>query len=139
MIGGELGPKGVILCVDDEKTPLILRTSVLRKAGFEVVPAESAAGALAIIDSQAVVDLVLTDMLMPGISGAELAREVKLRRPELPVVLLSGVNEIPTSAPCVDLFLSKLEGPAVLCERLTEILERSRKSRLAETSDEGAR
>lgn len=138
MIGGELGPKGVILCVDDEKTPLILRTSVLRKAGFEVVPAESAAGALAIIDSQAV-DLVLTDMLMPGISGAELAREVKLRRPELPVVLLSGVNEIPTSAPCVDLFLSKLEGPAVLCERLGEILDRSRKTRLAETSDEGTR
>ena len=138
MIGGELGQRGVILCVDDEKTPLILRTSVLRKAGFEVVPVESAAGALAIIDSQSV-DLVLTDMLMPGISGAELAREVKMRRPGLPVVLLSGVNEIPTSAPHVDLFLSKLEGPAVLCERLNVVLDRSRKSRLAEASDDANR
>lgn len=126
------------MCVDDEKTPLILRTSVLRKAGFDVVPVESATGALAIIDSQAV-DLVLTDMLMPGLSGAELAREVKLRRPDLPVVLLSGVNEIPSSAPYVDLFLSKLEGPAVLCERLTEILEKTRKSRWADSPGAGNR
>ncbi len=126
------------MCVDDEKTPLILRTSVLRKAGFDVVAAESGARALAIIDSQDV-DLVLTDMLMPGISGAELALEVKLRRPELPVVLLSGVNEIPSNTANVDLFLSKLEGPAVLCERLAEILGRTRRARWADTSDPGKR
>ena len=48
----------------------------------------------------------------------------------LPVILLSGVNEIPAGAAHVDLFLSKLEGPAVQCERLAGILERTQKARL---------
>ena len=125
-----MGQQSSILCVDDEHTALFLRTRVLQKAGFEVVPVSSAAQALDVINSRPV-DLVLTDHLMPDVSGAELAREVKARRPHVPVVLLSGGNELPTEASCVDLFLSKLEGPAVLCEKISELVAKSQKASIA--------
>ena len=119
--------KPVILCVDDEAIPLILRKSVLEKSGYSVVAANSGAEALELLDRQPV-DLVLTDLLMPGLSGTELARKIKEQRPELPVVLLSGVNEIPEDAARADLFLSKVEGPAIMCEKISEMLNKSKKA-----------
>ena len=68
------------------------------------------------------VDLVLSDQLMPGGTGTELAQKIKTTRPELPVVLLSGVNEIPDGAHFADSFISKVEGPKALCERITGVL-----------------
>ena len=113
----------VILCVDDEPTSLFVRSRVLEKAGYEVLSAKSATAALEILQSRSV-DLVLTDLLMPGLSGADLAREVKTQKPSLPVVLFSGVNEMPPEGSYADLFLSKLEGPAFLCEKVAEVLQR---------------
>ena len=115
----------VILCVDDEAVPLTLRRFVLEKSGYEVVSANSGAEALNILNSRAV-DLVLTDLLMPGLSGAELARKIKERTPRLPIILLSGVNEVPEDAECADLFLSKVEGPVAMCEKISEMLSRIR-------------
>jgi CheY-like chemotaxis protein len=114
----------VILCVDDERTSLIVRSLVLEKAGHEVLPAISGAEALDILRSRRV-DLVLTDLLMPGMTGADLAREVKMHHPQLPVVLFSGVNELPPDQSHADLFVSKLEGPVFLCEKVAEILNRN--------------
>jgi CheY-like chemotaxis protein len=119
--------KPVILCVDDEAIPLILRKSVLEKSGYKVIAAKSAAEALERLDQQPV-DLVLTDLLMPGLSGTELARQIKQRKPGLPIVLLSGVNEIPEDAESADMFLSKVEGPVVLCEKISEMLRKSKKA-----------
>lgn len=119
--------KSVILCVEDEPIPLLLRRSVLEKFGFEVVSANSATQALEILDSQAI-DLVLTDLLMPGLSGTELAREIKRRKPDVPVVLLSGVNEIPEDAEYADLFISKVEGPVAMCENISMVLKKSHKA-----------
>ena len=113
----------VILCVDDEPTSLFVRSRVLEKAGYEVLSAKSATAALEILRSRSV-DLVLTDLLMPGLSGADLAREVKTQKPSLPVVLFSGVNEMPPEGSYADVFLSKLEGPAFLCEKVAEVLQR---------------
>lgn len=120
-------PRFVILCVDDEQVSLKVRSRVLEKAGHEVIQASSAAEALDILRSRSV-DLVLTDLLMPGMTGAELAREVKKSKPNLPVVLFSGVNEMPPEDSHADLFLSKLEGPAFLCEKVAEILQQARGS-----------
>jgi len=122
--------KRTILCVDDEATPMLLRRFVLEKSGFCVLTAASGQEALQILDRQPV-DLVLTDLLMPGLSGTELAREVKRRRPELPVVLLSGVNEIPEDATAADLFLSKVEGPEAMCRKLSEMLHGPRNNTAA--------
>src|SRR5215472_2055731 len=104
--------RSVILCVDDEPIALLVRQRVLERAGYEVIPANSVNQALEILGSR-YVDLVLTDLLMPGRTGIELADEVKLKRPEIPVVIISGVNEIPEGL-SANLFLNKLEGPAYL-------------------------
>lgn len=120
-------PRFVILCVDDERVSLKVRSRVLEKAGHEVIQADSAAEALEILRSRSV-DLVLTDLLMPVMTGAELAREVKKLRPNLPVVLFSGVNEMPPEDSQADLFMSKLEGPVFMCEKVAEILQRAQSS-----------
>lgn len=111
----------VILCVDDEALPLTLRTLVLQKNGYRVKTALSAADAMQVLHSCSV-DLVLTDHLMPGGTGTELARSVKQIWPDLPVVLISGVNEIPADATHIDLFISKVEGPMAMCEKISAVL-----------------
>jgi CheY-like chemotaxis protein len=115
------GDKFLILCVDDEENPLVLRKFLLQKAGYNVVTARSAEEAMEIAGRQDV-DLVLSDYLMPGTTGAELAQQVKSHYPHLPVVLLSGVNEIPAGADIADAFLSKVEGPERLCEQIATVL-----------------
>lgn len=114
-----------ILCVDDEEAPLFLRKKVLEKCGYQVVTAGSAKQALAVIKGHTV-DLVVTDQLMPELSGTELAKMVKTNNPDLPVVLLSGVNDLPGGAEYADVFISKLEGPTTLCDRIRTLLEERR-------------
>lgn len=114
----------VILCVDDEPNALVLRKLVLQKAGYHVLTASSAFQALDVLDAEKV-DLVLSDQLMPGQTGTELARQIKTKWPKVPVILLSGVNEIPPDAGIADMFLSKVEGPVNLCHSVNEVLARS--------------
>ena len=113
----------LILCVDDEELPLTLRKLVLEKRGYEVITARSLHEATLFLEARHV-DLVLTDQLMPGGTGLELARIVKRATPQVPVVLISGINEIPPDADAADLFLSKLEGPAAMCEQISSLLDR---------------
>ncbi len=113
--------KKVILCVDDEENSLILRKLVLEKWGYAVLTAGSASRAMEIVMSHHI-DLVLSDQLMPDETGTELAKRIKANRPDLPVVLVSGVNEVPTDASFADLFISKLEGPENLCQKVAEML-----------------
>ena len=111
----------VILCVDDEALPLTLRTLVLQKNGYQVKTASSSADAMQVLHSCSV-DLVLTDQLMPGGTGTELAKSIKQIWPDLPVVLISGVNEIPADATHTNLFISKVEGPMAMCEKIAAVL-----------------
>lgn len=113
----------VILCVDDESNPLVLRKLVLERSGYEVITARSGKEALEVAASLAL-DLVLSDHLMPGMNGAELAQALKTKNPNLPVVLISGVNDISPGANVADAFLSKVEGPDALGRQITAILQR---------------
>jgi len=113
--------KPVILCVDDEQLPLALRKLVLEKQGYKVATASSVADALRVLDAEHV-DLVLTDQLMPGGTGTELAKSIKQTRAGLPVILISGVNEIPADAVYADLFISKVEGPAAMFQKIAAVL-----------------
>jgi CheY-like chemotaxis protein len=117
--------KPVILCVDDEPNSLVLRKLVLQKAGYEVVTANSAVAALDVLASSRV-DLVLSDQLMPGVTGTELARQIKDKWPSLPVILISGVNEIPPDSEIADLFMSKVEGPIMMCQNINDVLTKYR-------------
>ena len=113
--------KIVILCVDDEEIPLMLRRMVLEKAGYGVVTARSAGEAMDIVSSRHI-DLVLSDYLMPGSTGTDLSRQIKACNPRLPVILFSGVNEVPADAGYADLFLSKVVGPVDLCAKIAVVL-----------------
>ena len=113
--------KIVILCVDDEENALILRRLVLEKSGFEVLTANSAREAQDVLAARSV-DLILSDQLMPGVTGTELARTVKAMYPQIPFVLVSGVNEMPEGIELTDMFISKLEGPVILIQKITELM-----------------
>jgi DNA-binding NtrC family response regulator len=110
-----------ILCVDDKELPLALRKLVLEMQGYQVIAANSASDAMRAL-SDHIVDLVLTDQVMPGGTGTELAQSIKRRWPGLPIILISGINEIPPDAVHADLFISKVEGPAALCAKISAIL-----------------
>jgi CheY-like chemotaxis protein len=110
-----------ILCVDDEETPRILRKLILQKQGYQVITAASGVEALEILNG-ANVNLVLSDLMMPGMSGTELTKSVKSMRPTMPVILISGVNEIPSDASYADRFISKVGGPELLFETVIEVL-----------------
>jgi CheY-like chemotaxis protein len=125
--------KIIILCVDDEENALILRRLVLEKSGFEVLTASSAREAQEVLATRSV-DLILSDQLMPGVTGTELARTVKAMYPQIPFVLVSGVNEMPEGIELTDMFISKLEGPVILIQKITELMtgRRHMTPRLAE-------
>jgi CheY-like chemotaxis protein len=114
--------KAVTLCVDDEQNPLTLRKLVLQKAGYEVLTANSGKEALELAASRHV-DLVLSDHLMPGMHGTELAQQLKAEHPKLPVILISGVNELPAGSAIANAFVSKSEGPDALCKEVAAILD----------------
>jgi CheY-like chemotaxis protein len=114
--------KPIILCVDDEENPLVLRKLVLQRAGYEVLTANSGIEAIHLAASQNI-DLVLSDHLMPGMTGTQLAQKLKTLHPELPIVLISGVNEVPPGSDMADVFLSKVEGPDVLCRHVAAALK----------------
>ena len=117
--------KELILCVDDEENQLAVRKLVLEQAGYSVLAAGSGQQALALLAAHPI-DLVLSDHLMPGLTGTELARQIKAGNPGLPVILISAVNEIPADAAYADLFMSKLDGPQAMCQNISAILARSK-------------
>ena len=110
-----------ILCVDDEETPRTLRKLILQKQGYHVVTAGSGDEALEVLD-RAKIDLVLSDQMMPGMTGTELTKSVKAMRPAMPVILISGVNEIPEDANYADRFISKVGGPELLFKTVIDVL-----------------
>ena len=111
-----------ILCVDDEGIPRMLRKLILQKQGYKVVTAASGKEALALLDDGGI-NLVLSDQRMPGMTGTELTKAIKSGNPAMPVILFSGVNEIPQDATYADRFVSKVEGPALLFQAVTEVLQ----------------
>ena len=80
----------VVLVVDDDPDGLSTATALVEALGCGVLAASSCDDALAILDSGAHVDIVLSDVVMPRASGVMLARLVRERRPDLPIVLTTG-------------------------------------------------
>jgi PAS domain S-box-containing protein len=85
--------RGRALLVDDEELVRMSTADMLVDLGYEVVEAVSAEDALRLIAEGLKPDLLVTDHLMPGMSGAELARELRSRRADLPVLIVSGFAE----------------------------------------------
>jgi len=82
-----------VLLVDDEAPVLAVTAEVLTRLGYEPVSFSDSQAALAAFEAApARFDVVVTDDLMPGITGTELASVVRRRRPDMPIVLVSGYS-----------------------------------------------
>ena len=85
-----------VLVVDDE---LSIRKTIeifLIQAGYEVATTEDVKNALKIIDSQPV-DLILTDIIMPGQTGMDLLRQVKIKYPDIQIIIMTGEPTVETA------------------------------------------
>ena len=83
-----------ILVVDDDQEILTFVQAALTRAGFSVVRAQSGAAALELFEKQQTsIDLVLTDVVMPGMSGPMLADRLLAMQPSLPVLFMSGYDD----------------------------------------------
>ena len=91
--------RGTALLVDDEDLVRASTADMLSELGFEVIEAGSAAEALAKLDGGLDVDILITDHMMPGMNGVDLAREVRDRMPGKPVLIVSGYAETDSIAP----------------------------------------
>ncbi len=82
-----------ILFVEDEDSVRSFGIRALKKKGYDVVGCNSAENALDYISEDSRFNLLITDMVMPGISGAELTKIIKKKLPEIRVILASGYSE----------------------------------------------
>jgi len=102
-------PRRTVLVVEDEMLIRILATDSLQESGFTVLEAADAAEALRILDEHDDVDVLVTDVNMPGpMDGVALAELMHDRRPELGLIITSGRGELdPADLPTTSLYLAK--------------------------------
>jgi CheY-like chemotaxis protein len=86
-----------VLVVDDDPDVLLVASTMLEDAGYTVLEAESGVQAMQVLAEHPEIDLLFTDVVMPGgVNGFELAYQAKQLRPELRIVYTSGyVKELP--------------------------------------------
>jgi PAS domain S-box-containing protein len=83
-----------VLAVDDDPLILFSTAVMLEDMGYSVLSAGSAEQALAILDEPGKgVDVLVTDQMMPGMTGTDLAERVRIARPDLPVLLVTGYDD----------------------------------------------
>jgi two-component system, cell cycle sensor histidine kinase and response regulator CckA len=93
-VGARLAGSETILLVEDEEVVRTLVTAMLEDAGYRVLAAANGEDALAEAALQnGGIDLLLTDVVMPGLSGQQVAERLTADRPDLPVLFTSGYNE----------------------------------------------
>ncbi|MFZ1918516.1 MAG: response regulator [Terriglobales bacterium] len=119
-------PKKTILCVDDNEQALSIRKVFLETRGYRVIACNNGAAALEAF-RRGNVDLVLTDLIMPGLDGSQLIEEIKMLSPQTPAVLISGRVKIYERDTLADLFLPKgMYEPVDLLEKIRLLLVRKR-------------
>jgi PAS domain S-box-containing protein len=91
--------RGTALLVDDEELVRMSTADMLTEFGFQVIEAASGEEALELIRAGTHADLLVTDHLMPGISGVELTRAARALLPTLPALIVSGYAELEEIAP----------------------------------------
>ncbi len=122
---------GVILAVDDMPENRELISRLLSRAGHTVISAESGEEALELLETRGV-DVVLLDLMMPGIGGAEVLRRMKENEDlrATPVVMISGRQDMDQIISCIqagaDDYLLKPFNPVLLQARISAGIERKR-------------
>jgi two-component system cell cycle sensor histidine kinase/response regulator CckA len=117
---------GRVLLVDDEAGVRMVAGRALTRAGHELVLAGSGQEALDLLEAEQPIDLLITDLAMPGMNGLELAERVRERHPEVPVLYISGyADQVLASVRPTDGSFEVLEKPftpAALTARVAKAL-----------------
>jgi CheY-like chemotaxis protein len=115
--------------VDDEDLVRRLVARVLERAGYRVIALMTAEDALAILSSGEAIDLLLTDVTLPGMNGVELARLTLGQQPDLKLICMSGsgeedmVTDLLARATGTTAFLSKPFSTVELVETVNRVLD----------------
>lgn len=119
-------PSHTILCIDDQEYGLSLCCAFLERQGHTVLTATSASQALELIEHD-VVDAVVLSYRMEGLDGEAVASILKRRRPELPIVLVSGyaAELCERTRRLVDAVVAKGQQPRLLLSAIHRVLTRS--------------
>ena len=112
-----------ILCIDDFEQGLSIRKLMLQAHGYAALTALSGPEGLALLES-CQVELVILDYRMAAMHGGEVAQVLKQKRPQLPVIMLSGyASQVPASVrSLVDVFLQKGENVASLFAEIERLI-----------------
>ena len=119
---------GLVLVVDDEPAIRTVAHRVLSTAGYQVVTAANGDEAVRLLgDPELIVDMVLTDIVMPGMSGPAFAVQAKAMRPGVPILFMSGYEEqdVAGTAGGIDPFeeiISKPFSRPALLAKVTQML-----------------
>jgi putative nucleotidyltransferase with HDIG domain len=128
-IADSMQNRGRLLIVDDEEMIRDLLSAVLRERGYEVTCAENVAEAVAQIEKDHL-DLVLTDLNMPGKSGIELLSEIVSKHQDTAVIMISGSGEINNALTAVKMgaydYLTKPISPDDVTTCVGRALEKQR-------------
>jgi CheY-like chemotaxis protein len=121
-------PVETILLVDDEETVRRFSSRVLEKHGFDVLSAGTGTEAIAAVrDGGHSISLLLTDVMMPGMNGCQLAEQLLAQLPSLRVLFMSGYAEdvLATNVGLVPgaAFLGKPFKPKALVTKVREVLD----------------
>lgn len=87
--------RGAILVVEDDDSVCRVAIKILDRAGFPVTGVKDAESAVELLEERDDVALILTDLVLPGMSGRELADRIRTTRPELPILVMSGYADDP--------------------------------------------
>jgi DNA-binding NtrC family response regulator len=124
--GRIMKPKRTILCVDDNEQSLSHRKIMLETRGYRVASFTRGEEALEHFKKGGI-DLVITDMAMPGLDGPQLIATVKNISPQTPAILISSKVRIFSHDSQADVFLAKgMYAPVDLLERIRILLVRKR-------------
>jgi two-component system response regulator CpxR len=128
-------PKRTILCVDDNEQALSIRKLMLETRGYRVLACTSGYQALEAF-KQGGVDLVLSDLQMPGLDGAALVQQIKEMSSATPAILFSGKTRVYDKDLHADVFLPKgMYAPIELLERIRIMLVKKRGPKRAHTPE----
>ena len=122
-------PRAAVLLIDDNAVQAAIRQTILRRAGHHVITALNAERVLERLQGQDMpepISLVITDHVMPVMSGAAFVRQLRLVEPRLPILVITGLHEAETEYEGLEVtFRTKPLSPEALLQIVGELLQKT--------------
>jgi DNA-binding response OmpR family regulator len=123
------GSTKTILVIEDDLNVLAIMVKHLRHLGYDVITATDGMEGLKKLDSEGY-DLVITDIVMPYVSGVGVVSAIKAKRPHVPIIAITGFGKEPEAAAMeknADMVLAKPVRMSVLKDHITDLLGLSKR------------